>query len=164
MEEKKELWDGGVEIKPQPRPRLPPNKTLHIVLRYEPLILRTVSYWSEVRMDESLPKIARKDGSQAIHTSIVERSIHTNIAKRAIYTSIAERVIHTRIDERSWHWKSKRSQFQILTKDATRKVNRGMCLNDHGLRTKELISPTKSYTIREQIALTRVQIHAVASG
>ncbi|KAK4372586.1 hypothetical protein RND71_007970 [Anisodus tanguticus] len=35
-------------------------------------------------------------------------------------------------------------------------VNRGMCLNNQGLRTEQLISPTKSYPRREQVDSTRV--------
>ncbi|KAK4348990.1 hypothetical protein RND71_031745 [Anisodus tanguticus] len=34
-------------------------------------------------------------------------------------------------------------------------VNRGMCLNDQGLKTEQLISPTRFYPRREQIAPTR---------
>ncbi|KAK4343919.1 hypothetical protein RND71_037013 [Anisodus tanguticus] len=38
-------------------------------------------------------------------------------------------------------------------------VSHGMCLNDQGLRTDKLISPTRSYPRREQISPTRVQTH-----
>ncbi|KAK4350825.1 hypothetical protein RND71_030138 [Anisodus tanguticus] len=39
-------------------------------------------------------------------------------------------------------------------------VNRRMCLNDQDLRTEQLISHTRSYSRREQIAPTRIRTHA----
>ncbi|KAK4337593.1 hypothetical protein RND71_042080 [Anisodus tanguticus] len=47
------------------------------------------------------------------------------------------------------------SEDSSLGPSALLPVNRRMCLNDQGLRTEQLISPTRSYSRREQIAPTR---------
>ncbi|KAK4338110.1 hypothetical protein RND71_042597 [Anisodus tanguticus] len=39
-------------------------------------------------------------------------------------------------------------------------VNRGICLNEQGLRTEQLISPTRSHPRKEQFAPTRIRTHA----
>ncbi|KAK4340843.1 hypothetical protein RND71_039344 [Anisodus tanguticus] len=66
---------------------------------------------------------------------------------------------HVLIDAATVIYSLKEKKFSICLPNALLPVNRGMCLNDQDLRTEQLISPTRSYPRREQIALIRVRTH-----